>query len=73
MKKRYKFSDVFLEYYDETLRPKRTIKVGSATLGTGQTLNKWVVFGGVDFHQYKNFDIAADESGDILDIKGFYQ
>ena len=68
MIKRYRFQDIFQENLDGSLSPRRTINVNGITFGPG------VAFGGVNFHQYKYLDIAAEEGSDgVLAIKGFYR
>jgi len=70
---RFKFSDVFQENPDGSLTPKIRISVNGVSFGPGgMTFNKGVAFGGIDFHQYKNLDIAGEYVDDILLIKGFF-
>lgn len=69
---RYRFDEIFTENPDESLTPRRTIRVGGATFGSGITFKKGVVFAGVDFFQIKGQDIDAEEVGEVLEIKGYY-
>ncbi len=69
----YPFFDVFNENPDGTLSPKRPINVSGITLAADVSLSPGVEVGGIDFHKFKNFPIAADEQGGILLIRGFYQ
>lgn len=72
MIKRYRFPDIFEEKADGSLTPKKVIEVNGVTFGTGVSFGSGVSFGGVNFHEYKFFDIAAEEKNGILVIKGFY-
>ena len=49
------------------------INVNGIMFSPGASFGPGVSFGGVDFHQYKYFDIEADEKEGILEIKGFYK
>jgi len=74
MEQRYKFLDIFQENADGSLTPKRQIYVNGVTFGPGGvTFQNGVAFGGVNFHLYKYWDIAAEEQNGVLVIKGFYQ
>lgn len=70
---RYNFNDIFRENPDGSLTPKRTIRLGAATFGSSVTFGQGVSFGGVNIFQFKGADIAGEEEGGILVIKGFYQ
>ncbi len=70
---RYKFLEVFQENTDGSLTPKKSISINGVTLGTGLSFQKGTVFGGVDFHLYKYWDIAGKEESGILNIVGFYK
>ena len=61
MANQYKFLDVFTENQDGSLTPKRPIFVNGISFGPGVTFQKGVAFGGIDFHLYKYWDIAAEE------------
>lgn len=71
--KRLHFLDVFTENPDGSLTPKKQIHINGINFGPGIVFQKGVAFGGIDFHLYKYWDIACEENGDILIIKGFYQ
>lgn len=73
MVNKYKFLDIFTENQDGSLTPKRSIFVNGISFGPGVTFQKGVAFGGIDFHLYKYWDIAAEEENNTLNIKGFYQ
>lgn len=70
---RYRFLDIFQENFDGSLSPKTRIHVNGVEFGPGTTFGQGVTFGGVNFHQYKYFDVAGEvrEEG-VIDIKGFY-
>ena len=69
---RYKFEEVFKKNSDGSLTPKRTIHVNGITFGYGITFNKGVAFGGIDFFNFENKDIEADEINGVININGFY-
>ena len=71
--KRYKFLEIFQENPNGSLTPRRVINVNGITFSPGVTFGSGVAFGGVNFHQYKYFDIAAEEQNGVLLIKGFYK
>lgn len=71
--KRYSFDEIFYSLPDGSITPKKRIKVGGIEFGPGVTFGPGVFFAGVDFHKYKNLDIAADEEGETLEIKGFFK
>ncbi len=74
MIQKYKFLDIFQENPDGSLSPRRTINVNGITFGPGVAFGQGVAFGGVNFHQYKYIDIAAEEGSDgVLVVKGFYR
>ncbi len=70
---RYKFLEIFQENTDGSLTPKRQIHVNGITFGPGVNFQKGVAFGGIDFHLYKYWDIAAEDQNGVLTIKGFFQ
>lgn len=71
---RFLFNEIFSENpADNSLTPIRTIRIGSATFGSSVTFRQGVYFGGVNVFEFKGKDIEADEEGDVLVIKGFYQ
>jgi len=67
----FSFSNIFKENSDGSLTPLRSISVNGVTFGSDVNFNHGVTFAGVDFHQYKNFNILGEEQGDVLVIKGF--
>ena len=72
--KRYKFLDIFQESPDSSLSPKVQIEVNGVSFGPGVVFQKGVVFGGVDFFQYRYLDIAVIvQEGGVLKIVGFYK
>lgn len=71
--KRYNFFEIFQENSNGSLSPKRTINVNGITFGPGVSFSPGVTFGGVNFHQYKNYGIAAEEENNIVVVKGFYR
>jgi hypothetical protein len=73
--KRYEFLDIFQEYPDGSLSPKKSIEVNGVIFNPGVVFQKGVVFGGIDFHLYKYRGIAVsttDNSEGPLKISGFY-
>lgn len=70
---RYRFLEIFQENSDGSLAPQRIINVNGVILNQGVAFRPGVVFGGIDFHQYKYSDIAGEEQNGILIIKGFYK
>ena len=70
---KYRFYDVFEENTDGSLTPKIKINVNGVNFGPGVRFTKGVAFGGIDFYQYKGFDIAGEYINDIFFIKGFFQ
>jgi len=73
MIERKKFLDIFSINPDGSLTPRHVIKVKGVTFGTGVAFAKGVSFGGVNFHKYQSFDLAVEEEGSILIIRGFYK
>lgn len=71
--KRYPFDEVFQTNPDGTLVPKMVIRVNSITIGPGVSFGHGVSFGGVDFTNFRDFDIAVEEESGIVVIKGFYK
>lgn len=69
---RYRFDEVFQINPDGSLTPRRPIHVNGVTFGYGVTFNRGVAFGGVDFFNFINQAIEADDTGGILNIRGFY-
>ncbi len=72
--KKYSFLDIFQEHPNGDLSPKETIIVNGLKFGKGVSFTQGLIFGGVDFHNYKYLDIAAEknEEGTLI-IKGFYE
>ncbi len=70
---RYKFLDIFQENSDGSLSPKRVISINGITFSPGVSFSQGVSFGGIDFHRFKYFDIAAEDQNGVLVIKGFYK
>ncbi|MEI7741135.1 MAG: hypothetical protein WCJ29_01370 [bacterium] len=70
---RYRFFSVFKENPDGTLTPLRAINVNGVIVGPGVSFGSGVALGGVNFQEYKNLDIAGEDQGSVLVIKGFYQ
>lgn len=71
--KKYKFSEVFQESPDGSLMPIKPIQVNGVVFGPSVSFQKGIAFGGIDFHLYKNRDIAAKEEGGILNFVGFFK
>lgn len=73
MTRRYKFLDIFQENLNGSLSPRVRINVNGIEFGPGIVFGTGVTFGGINFHQYKYWDIAAEEQNGVLIIKGFYK
>ncbi|OGI57390.1 hypothetical protein A2640_02225 [Candidatus Nomurabacteria bacterium RIFCSPHIGHO2_01_FULL_36_23] len=71
--KKYKFSEIFKENLDGSLTPIKPIQINGVTFRSSTSFQKGVAFGGIDFHLYKNRDIAAKEENDILNFIGFFK
>jgi hypothetical protein len=72
MIQKHKFFDIFRQNPDGSLTPKKVIQVGAVTFGPGIYFGRGVNFGGIDFFQYLNNEVATEEKDGILIIKGFY-
>ncbi len=70
---RKKFLEVFRENLDGTLSPLQPINVNGILFGPGVAFGPGVNFGGINFHQYKYLDIAVENVGGTLVIKGFFK
>ena len=68
---KYNFFDVFQENSDGSLTPKVSINVNGINFGPGTRFTRGVAFGGIDFHQYKDYNIVAEYIGEVLFIRGF--
>lgn len=73
MPRRFPFFEVFQKNPDGSLTPRKVINVNGVTFGNGVAFSPGVNFGGVDFFKFQNYDIAAEDEGGILVIKGFYE
>jgi len=73
MIERIPFNEVFTENPDGSLTPLREINVSGVNLGTGVSFQRGVTINGVNFSEYKQFDIAAENINGILVIKGYYE
>jgi hypothetical protein len=71
--RKYKFDEVFKENSDGSLTPVRSIQVHQTVFGPSASFRKGVAFGGINFHLYKNRDIAAEEKNGTLKIVGFFK
>ena len=69
---RYQFNEVFTENSDGTLSPTRQIRVGGVSFGPGVSFGSGAAFASINFHQYKNHDLEADDEDGILVIKAIY-
>ena len=70
---KFSFYEIFQVKPDGSLTPRRTISVNNITFGRGISFGPGVSFGGVDFFEYMEYDIAAEEKDNVLVIKGFYK
>jgi len=73
MVQRYRFTDIFRENPDGSLSPKRSIEVSGTIFEPGVFFQKGVYVSGIDFHEYKNWDLAVEPNGKTFRIKGFYK
>lgn len=73
MIRRFRFSEVFQQNPDGYLSPIRQVEVNGITFGPDVSFGPGASFGGVDFHNYKYSDIAAEEINGVLHIRGFYK
>jgi len=79
--RRVEFNDVFEEKSDGSLSPKVPIEINGVSFSPGTTFSKGVIFGGIDFHLYKNRGIAIENSqtpeentdSTVFHIVGFYK
>lgn len=69
---RYRFEDIFQENRDSSLSPRQPIYVNGVTLGPGVAFNRGVAFGGIDFFNFRTYDIEAENENGVIKIKGFY-
>ncbi|MFA4845039.1 MAG: hypothetical protein WC654_00570 [Patescibacteria group bacterium] len=70
---RKKFWEIFRENSNGSLTPLRTISVNGVTFNSQVSFGPGVEFAGMNFHRYRNLDIAVEEKDDALVIKGFYK
>jgi hypothetical protein len=70
---RHKFSDIFQENLDGSLKLRVRISVNGIEFDSGIISPIETSLGGVNFYLYRNLDIATEEQDGILIIKGFYR
>ena len=70
---RYTFNQIFKENLDGSLTPIKTVQINGLTFGPDISFQKGVASGGIDFHLYKNRDVAAKEENGVLNIVGFFK
>lgn len=73
--RRFKFSDIFQKNADGSLTPKKVINVNGIIFGPGVIIRPGFKFGGMDFLNFQQNDIAAEEDTEylgVLKITGFY-
>ncbi len=70
---RKRFWEIFRENPDGSLTPMKTISVNGVLFGSQVSFGPGVQFAGMNFHNYKNLDMAVEEKDDALVIKGFYK
>lgn len=71
---RYKFHDLFQVNEDKSITPKFHIQVGTAKIGPSITFKEGITIDGIDFFDFKNFDIEAEKKEDeTIVLKGFYK
>ena len=73
MQQRYPFDKIFQENPDGSLSLKQPIEVSGTVLQPGAIFKRGVYFNGIDFHEYKNRDLAVEEHNNTFRIKGFYK
>jgi len=69
----FRFSEIFQENPDNTITPKRNIRIRGAVFGPQVTFGPGVSFGGINIFDFKGFNIEANEEGNVLNITGFYK
>jgi len=69
---RYNFYDVFEESSNGMLKPKRPVRIGGVTMGTGVSFGPGASFAGINIFQMKGIDIEANEENGMLVIGGFF-
>ncbi len=70
---RKKFWEIFTENQNGSLTPVHTIDVNGVAFTPQTSFGPGITFGGVDFHYYKNLDIAVEEKEGKWIFKGFYK
>jgi len=71
--KQYHFKDIFKENPNGSLTLRKAISVNGVSFDPETSFDADTALGGVDFHQYKYLNIAAEEKNGELTIKGFYK
>lgn len=70
---RKKFWEIFRENPNGSLTPVHTIDVNGVVFTPQVSIGPGLNFGGLDFHYYKNLDIAIDEKEGKWIVQGFYK
>lgn len=70
---KYNFWDIFQDNSDGSLSLKQRLNVNGTILEVGSTVRSGTPVGGIDFTIYRNFDVAAEDVDDTLNIKGFFR
>jgi hypothetical protein len=70
---RKSFWDIFRENPDGSLTPTKAISVNGISFGTQATFGPGVSISGLDFHLFRNLDVAVEEKDGTLVLKGFYK
>lgn len=70
---KYQFEEIFEKNNNGTLSPKdKAISIGGVVFGPGVSFGKGVLFGGINIFDFIDKDIEADETNNVLVIRGFY-
>ncbi len=70
---RYRFLDVFEERSDGSLSPKAPLEVNGVSFEKGVPFGPGLTLSGINFHNHRYRDIAAEQLGGRLVIRGFYK
>ena len=70
---KYKFDDLFKKKPNGSFILKKAININGIKFKPGLPFYSGITFGGVDFSQFTDNDIAADDYDNCLEIKGFYK
>lgn len=67
----YRFNEIFKENNGQ-LQPTRQIRVGAIEFSPDAKFRYGASIGGIDFYQFKDHEIEAEEKDNVLIIRGIY-